>query len=377
VTVDFAVLIEGQNHKGSALNNPEAGMMRRVLLTPSLVFESSRSSATEPNTVGPKDGAQYELQDALGKSIGFRYSTELIRYLTRKQSTLLVPAISKRWDPKTYWWWDVNLSNLTWVERLMQASIDPKQYPPSFTSEVNVTDDKDKDKTKTVRVQPPPAPNVNDLPTAALAARSLGLTMNLVPVVVIENPQTGVVEVRERHTDRQSSMCSPSMKVPVPSVSFQAEFVSIRDGRLLARIDDVRAVKSPQFMQQSIVATEPTAVFVGRTGLTNMSASGTGGRRACVLVEDGTARCWVNNDEEPVGTDPNGMLQVRGRNFVAWKQATTSCDATGKSCAPIICQSIEDAVSKLIEDLAINGGPRVNKALAEIFSENLDVLYQN
>lgn len=326
-TVDFAVLIESQNRKGSALNNPEAGMMRRVLLTPSLVFESSRSSAIEPGVIGPPDGKEVELGDALGRRVDFRYSTELIRYLTKKQSTLLVPAISKRWDPRTNnFWLNPSISDLTWIERLMQASVDPAQYK-SFMQEVPAGDEKDKDKTKTVRVVVPAvAPNASDLPTAALAARSLGLTINRIPVVVVENPQTGIIEVRQRYTARQSSMCSPKMEVPVPSVSFQAEFVSIRDGRLLARIDDIRAVKTPQFMQQSIDMTEPRAVY-------------------------------------------------RGRSIVEWNQATTRCD--GAECTPVVCQSIEDAVSRLIEDLAINGGPRITKALSEIFSENLDVLYQN
>ncbi len=195
------------------------GLMTRVLLGPNLVFEASRSSLKEPPTRGPESPPPTApLQaDALGDPVDIELSSLLMRYLVNHASTLIAPAVVRR-----YMDWrcvkDVcSDTGMTWVERLLwqhqQRALDPQA----------------------ARGEP--------LPTVALAVRKLGTSPRTVDAVVrVEN---NVLTYRPRSSPTEESMC-PEVKLAVPVVAFTAEVLDPRDGRIVARIDDERAIVPPK-----------------------------------------------------------------------------------------------------------------------------------
>lgn len=96
-TLDYSKLFEQSRYSHSALNAPiPSGSMDRVLLSPNLVFETSRSSHNEPPTQGP-DGSDDDtprLDDALGKPIDRNLSSRLLEYLVQQGSDPIAPVIT-------------------------------------------------------------------------------------------------------------------------------------------------------------------------------------------------------------------------------------------------------------------------------------------
>ena len=200
--------------------------MRRVLLSPNLVFEASRSSLGEPDTRGPQGGTDEtpNLRDALGTPVAIRLSSRLMAYLSEHGSVLLAPVVTRRWG---FDWWCSGGGNAgndknsgcpttTWLERLIL--LNQKQNKPDAPTDTTKPD---------------------ELPTAALAVRSIGISHRKIGVVAIEESPDGQVNFRPRKASDKVMRCNLD-DVDVPVVQFSAEIVSIKDGRILARIDEVR-----------------------------------------------------------------------------------------------------------------------------------------
>lgn len=228
VTVDFSPVFAaggGRVSNSVRLVEPTTQLMSRVLLSPSLVFESSRSSIAEPPTVGPRDdspGAP-NLGHALGTSVDIELSSVLLRHLSSKGSVMIAPAITKLWVG------DEQQVPTTWVERTLLLA---------RTAAAKSTNER--------------------LPTCMLAVRSLGASWRRLPVIV---KRTGAksyeVRIRQRATD--TTEIPELSELAVPSVWFQAELLGIEDGRLLARIDehlvpDLRKATGSTPLKQEVLA---------------------------------------------------------------------------------------------------------------------------
>lgn len=226
VDVDFGPLFATNFASRSIILAPrEPELMRRVLVGPNLVFEASRSSLTEHKTVGPDapPPTAPTQPDALGSPVDIELSTLLIQYLAKKGSIVLAPAVQRRWG----------LGDVTWVERALLATARRR-------------DAKDKD-------GPHAAPD--ELPTAVLAVRRLGIDSVTVGNVIAED-RAGTLTYRFSQTAGEVSLC-PASPFNIPVIAFSAELISLRDGRILARINETQRISAPQNPRVRVEATEP------------------------------------------------------------------------------------------------------------------------
>jgi len=228
----------------------DPALMRRLLLSPNLVFDSSRSSLDEVRAADPALAAPHGADAAVGEPVETELSTALIKYLSDKGSIVIAPAVTRRgsWDgqctgavcPKT-----------TWVERLLLVNQKPPVAAPGKTGDTGLA----------------------DLPTAALAVRQLGISNRRIDVVAlaVATPARPELVFRPRRAADEPSACE-QVTFNIPVVSFVAEVISIKDGRVLARIDEQR---TPRF----IVELKPAIALKGwrpqtATGYTTVDADG-------------------------------------------------------------------------------------------------------
>lgn len=201
-TVDFQAIFTHCVASNSVyIDAHERSLMDRVMLSPNLAFESSRSSVEEPPTVGP-DGATEEtpnLPNALGRPISTFFSSRLMRYLNARGSSLVAPVVSRSWCTA-----GDGCAQATWVERVLMMS---RAAPQSAAA--------------TTRDGFP-------LPTALLAIRELGLVSREVPYVVeIEGTQ---YRVRPRVVGESSFGVCGNLHIRVPVSSASGEVISTTGG---------------------------------------------------------------------------------------------------------------------------------------------------
>jgi hypothetical protein len=230
MTADFRALFVVEARSRSVYmptRDPDWG--KRVLLGPNLVFEASRGALGEP-PAGAADAVALapEQHDALGAPVDVALSSQLLVYLASKGSTVLAPAVVRRWSPEGGCAKDA-CAPMTWVERALLAQ----------RAHAGGTKD---------------APRVDELPTAMLAVRQLGRTTTPTDVIVQEDGATLRYRFRGAQTD--ASVCPP-MSFDVPVVAFEAEIVSVRDGRILARIQETRQIAIPSQAWTEIEAFVP------------------------------------------------------------------------------------------------------------------------
>lgn len=253
-TVSLVPLATAVSNSRSVFTQPrEKDLMSRVLLSPNVVFESSRSSAAEPRTVGPAGGEEGtpNLPDALGRPVNISLSTRLIEYLSTRGSLLMTPAVTRRLGEG--WWCSdpARCPQATWVERLMMLYGARRWGAPP-----------DGDRGGEKREAPPALGDVRpqDLATAALAVRELDFSAREMEAVV-EQVSPGQYEVRFRRGNLDNGGLCGDLKVQVPMVYFQAELVSMRDGRLLARIFESRSPRAQVNLRRTITLTRHSPVY--------------------------------------------------------------------------------------------------------------------
>lgn len=234
-TVDFSGLFvaDPSGLQRSVTADVPDGFMRRVLLSPNLVFESSRATVAEGATVGPSEGsgAEPHLGNALGAPIGAEYSSLLMRQLHQRGSQMIAPAILRRWCHE-----DDACAAASWVERALLL-------------------------TATDRLGA-------DAPTAALAVRELGWAGVRVRVIVDEERSGGQVRValRPASSAGTSGRC-PSLELPVVAYRFSAELLALPSGEVVARIDERRPVAIPPEAATVTVRHSTTRAIEARDGL--------------------------------------------------------------------------------------------------------------
>lgn len=209
-TVDFSAMFANTSVSRSVYTHAlTRGTLDRVLLAPSVVFESSRSSLADPATTGPAAGTDQapSLADALGYRMSFDMSSVLLRVLDEHRSTMIVPAVTRLWCGA-----DATCASASWVERTLLLAQSQRLGERAAT--------------------------------AALAVRALGVTSLEVPVMVTtETTRDGtIIHVAPRHDgdDATSSRCH-DIELGMISLAFQAEILALPGGELAARIDEQRA----------------------------------------------------------------------------------------------------------------------------------------
>lgn len=209
------------------VTNREAGLMRRVMVGPNIVFESSRSSLAEPDTVGPASPppSAPDQANALGTAVSIGDSSRLLRFLTERGSVVVAPVVSRVWCGTE------NCPQATWVERVLMMA---RASPVSATAEAEGASD-----------------NRYQLPTALLAVRYLG-SSNFERPMVVEQTAAGQYAVRIAQYESEATQC-PGLRLVVPYVTFSGELISAATGQVIARVDEVRAIASQANMQSSLM----------------------------------------------------------------------------------------------------------------------------
>lgn len=234
-TADFRAVFAADARSRSVytqVRDPDWGA--RILLGPNAVFESSRSTLSDAQVAGPEGGASPapDQHDALGAPIDMALSNRLLNYLVGKGSVVLAPAVTRRWSAE--WWCPrESCASMSWVERALLA---PRVKPAAAKDAPRVD----------VRA--------DELPTATLAVRRLGRATIHAEVVVQADGASLIYRFRRSLADE--SLCPP-VSFDVPVLVFEAEIVSVRDGRILARIEEARQIVIPSQAVAEIEASVP------------------------------------------------------------------------------------------------------------------------
>jgi hypothetical protein len=206
-TVDFSPLFGATVASHTVIGSVPPGLMERVLLSPNVVFESSRSSVAEASTIGPGGNVtgSPDLRDALGEGVRISMSTLLLQHLHARGSRMFAPAITREWCGT-----DAACAGSSWVERALLL-----------------------------------ASRRDAGPTAALAVRQLGLDAEAPVAIVVEEARgEGAyrVTVRPRGSFTGRTVCGELPALPVPVMRFSAELLALPSGELVARIDERRSI---------------------------------------------------------------------------------------------------------------------------------------
>jgi hypothetical protein len=253
--VNFEAVLMQKVASHSVYTRPkEPHLMRRLLLSPNLVFESSRSALDETGVTQATALSAPITSSASGDPVDIDLSTSLFKYLSNKGSIIIAPAVTRRGS------WEGGCGNTpcpktTWVERLIPAN----HKSPGPTSGRTVE------------------PGIADQPTAALAVRRLGISHSEIDVVAVNNPAQYELLFRPRRAKGEASVCGP-VTLSLPVISFMAEVISLKDGRILARIDEQR---TPRFIMELkpvvVLKTWRKQTATGHTSVDAASGSPRGG----------------------------------------------------------------------------------------------------
>lgn len=226
--VDFSALFGRSFGSNTVLvTRREGGLMRRLMVGPNIVFESSRSSLAEPNTVGPANPTPSapDQANALGSSVSIGDSSRLLRYLVARGTIIVAPVISRIWCAGAE-----NCAQASWVERTIMMA---RAAPQATTAEAAGARD-----------------NQFMLPTAMLAVRYLG-SSNFERPMVVEEGTGGQYSVRIAQYDSEPTQCR-GLRLVVPYVTFSAEVISTATGQVIARLDEVRAIATQATTQRQV-----------------------------------------------------------------------------------------------------------------------------
>jgi hypothetical protein len=272
VLVDFKPLLKSGSASNSfAVERPattSGGGTVRILLSPNLVFAASRSSAPELPTEGYRlavDGAvapgpltATAKYHATGAAVPNYLSSMLVRFLLARGAEPVAPVIGSKWTPCLF----TPCPSSTWVERMLlarRAQLEPVEVlaqrersegqPEGGSARYSVS-----------------VPKSVRLPDYALAVDELGLSYERTRGIV--EWQTNALVVRAGRPDERSLCDLPHFNVP--RVRLSLEVVDLVDGRLLARIDEIRPLEVGEEMAATVQAAEFKPVQA--TGYSNMES---------------------------------------------------------------------------------------------------------
>jgi hypothetical protein len=235
ITVDFSAVLEGRKESQSVYFAPGANLLRRVALSPNLVFEAARSSSTEPATAGPEGGS------AVGRTIApwlsYALLKELKRYDANPIPTVALPRTVETGGTE-------RVLSGSWVERIIERNRHPVGKPRA-TEDV-----------------------ARDAPSSILAVREFEVGTLKVSVVT-ERTSAGDLLVRFERRPGEPSAC-PSTSIEMPLFRFSAEVLSANEGRYLARISESTVPGGTKDLaKRSITGTSWESEVVARAGATD------------------------------------------------------------------------------------------------------------
>jgi hypothetical protein len=101
------------------------------------------------------------------------------------------------------------------------------------------------------------------LPTSALAVRTIGFSWEPAPAdaIVIKDSE-GNLAFRYKKSKDEVNAC-PGLKMVLPALAFSAELVSLKDGHIIARIDEKRMPNMARPMEKEFATTN----YIPRQGV--------------------------------------------------------------------------------------------------------------
>lgn len=303
-TVDFSRLSDQKVSHSFYSRGLDRNMMARIALSPNLVLPSSRSSVAEAMAWGPVTKQQMGDQTvdypqgeyAVGDPVDIKLSALLMKYLASKGSILVAPAVSRRFNVQA-WCGDnggEGCADATWVERLLLMRTQKQQ-----TDMEAATD---------------------DLPTAMLSVESLLAGAGSEEFYLLRRG-SGRYEARFKwdvsSEDEKNIECKGRISVPV--YRFRGEFVSIVDGRILARINEQVFPRLSGNMVHEVDA---------------------------VVWEARRRSAYTERDE-----DGRGVADSKYSYVASWEQRGTLCEGADKALTEIRDQAADLGLSRVVPDL--------------------------
>jgi hypothetical protein len=197
----------------------EHALARRVAIGSNLVFESAQSAIPEPPTTGPRDPA---LVNALGTPVHPALGATLLNLLASKQIEVYPPEAIRAIGTDASC--EKGCGASTWVERWIQG------------------------------LHGASARQAEEFPAVALAVREFRLSVVKLELAIYKDQKTGELSLGVASADRPAAC--PTAVVEVPSIVLGAELISLRDGHLMAHIDEFRSIRPARNLVRSIIATE-------------------------------------------------------------------------------------------------------------------------
>jgi len=173
--------------------------------------------------------------------------------------------------------------------------------------------------------------HVDELPTATLAVRRLGSTTFSAEVVAEQKGSS--LSYRFRGSPSEPSACPP-VTFEIPVLMFSAEIVSMRDGRILARIDETHPILSPS---QAVVGIEAIVPVENEEAVKAMRQYAEVEARGVTLIPPLTQPYWLQSD--------------------------------------VRCKNAEAAFQKLTHQVVARVGVELETAASQVFVKALDPLF--
>jgi hypothetical protein len=201
----------------------DKGTHRRIIISPNLLFESSRSSLAEGTTtqgspvqVTPVPGALSAASSgagaseagaaATGERTDIKLSSVLLDHLARRGVSVVGTVAQRLWGFESAG--PEGSAAPTWVERVVAAAQKRQLWRTA-----------------------------EETPTAALAVRQFKFELVPQQLVVDRSPSTKELEVRLRTHARERSIC-PGLTTEVLVLHLSAELVGVSDGRIIGRVEE-------------------------------------------------------------------------------------------------------------------------------------------
>ena len=216
--------------------------LNAMMLSPNTVLETSRSSLAEPDVEGPEsnDPETPHLEHAMGYPIKTHHSSVLLQLLDDYGIRIIAPVMSFRWY--SYACWNTDECRIgTWVERMlhMHRNYAEEQGEQDGGSFFEFEDPEDYEEGH---------PGDTELATTAFGVRSLGIYRQEMTVSVIPTDTGWTVEPGY---DEDVSVCQP-IRVRVPLARFEGEILELREGNMVARIQETKSLVPPDEVEQSV-----------------------------------------------------------------------------------------------------------------------------
>jgi hypothetical protein len=218
--IDFTALFTNAAFSRSAsyyTASAEHGV-RRVAVSPNLVFETSHTGIKEPEPAGPQEEGG---GDAQGKAIQSVARAPFLAFLGAHQLEVFPPAAARAFGG------DVSCGarscgDATWFERWLMVF-----------------------RTSTAK-------QLEDAPTVAIAVREFGIGSVKLDVVVTTE-KDGALSATVADPTKPSACAASAAEFP--AFVLRAEVLSLKDGHLIAHIDESRPLQPVSSLKRNIVTT--------------------------------------------------------------------------------------------------------------------------